>query len=110
MNEIQDTNSIVLKELFPNFDFLGSREAGSIVREQIKDNIDKKNKVILDFKGISLITQSFGDEIMGIFIRAFGDDFFKNNVEIINANGKVNAVLSIVNQYSKSQETKMVMA
>lgn len=83
-------------------DFAGSRYNGEIIREKIYEEIQKGNKVVLDFEGITLITQSFGDEIVGIFVRAFGVDFVKNNIRLINANDKIRKILNIVVGYSKN--------
>lgn len=85
-----------------NNDFAGSRYFGEIIREKTYEAIQQGNKVILDFEGINLITQSFADEIIGIFIRAFGIDFVKNNISIINANDRIRKLLNIVAGYSKN--------
>jgi len=98
MNE----NEILIKVFdIAKVDFVGSRFAGEEIRKIIDSAISKNKKAILDFENISGITQSFGDEIIGIYIRAFGIDFVKNNIEIINANDKIRTILNSVANYSK---------
>ena len=91
-----EKNEKVIK-LFEMFgeDFLGSRWAGEQVREIMEEAIMRNNQtVVLDFEGITGITQSFGDEIVGIFARAFGKDFVKKNVKAINISEDVRIILN----------------
>lgn len=82
-------------------DVAGGRYTGEIIREMAYEEIQKGNIVVLDFEGVELITQSFGDEIVGIFVRAFGVDFVRKNIRVINANDKIRKILNIVAGYSK---------
>jgi hypothetical protein len=53
---------------------------------------------VLDFEGVRGITLSFGDEIVGIFARAFGKfgkEWIKRNVKVINANENVRSILNL---------------
>jgi hypothetical protein len=53
----------------------------------MEEIIMKNGKVaVLDFEGVRGITLSFGDELVGIFTRAFGKEWIKRNVRVINAN------------------------
>jgi len=95
MVNTENKKVIKLFEIFGE-DFLGSRWAGERVRELIERAVLKdKQKAVLDFKGITGITQSFGDEIVGIFARAFGIDFVKNNIEAINMTEQVRRILNL---------------
>jgi len=77
-------------------DFLGLRVEGEVVREKMEEIVMKKGKVVvLDFEGVRGITQSFGDEIVGIFTRAFGKEWIKRNVRVINANENVRSILNL---------------
>ena len=80
--------------------FVGSRAAGEVVRALMEKAFVKGEKVTLDFEGIEGITQSFGDEIIGIFIRLKGKDFIKENVSLKNANNNIRIILNIVTKYS----------
>ncbi len=82
-------------------DFVGSRHSGEKIRHRIKEAIDKGHKVVLDFNGVSGITQGFADEAIGILIRAFGIDTVVRHVSVVNANKKVKLVLNWVANYSK---------
>lgn len=93
---------ISLKEIF-NTDFIGTRASGEVVREIAYREIKKGNKPILDFKDINGITQSFGDEIIGIFVEKFGFDFVKNNISIINADDGIKTILNMVAKYRRKR-------
>ncbi|MEM4134681.1 MAG: STAS-like domain-containing protein [Candidatus Micrarchaeia archaeon] len=91
---------IVIREIVP-YDFAGSRFTGEEIRDIMKKCFDNGESVILDFQGIEGITQSFGDEIIGIFTRIYGVDFVKNNIKLENANEKIKSILNWVVKYSK---------
>jgi hypothetical protein len=90
-------------EEFPDFDSLTLRESGLRVRMEI-EKILEENKdaiIILDFNGLELITQGFGDEIIGVLIRRKGLDFVKEKIKIVNACNFVRGTLNWVVSYSK---------
>jgi len=100
-DEIQGAAVIKLRELFPELDSLTARETGVIVRKMMEELLEKNVKIILDFEGIELITQGFGDEIVGVFVRKNGVDFVKNKIKVINANNFIRGTLNWVISYSK---------
>jgi hypothetical protein len=91
---------IKLKEILPGLDFLGVRASGEIVREQMEKAINNGDTVVIDFDGIEDITQGFGDEIVGIFTRAYGKDFIKKNIKAVNYGESIKTVLNWVVSYS----------
>jgi len=96
MDTKKDTKEITinLSEMFEGADFLGSRYDGEQVRELEDKLIKYGHKVVLNFEGIKCITQSFGDEVAGIYARAFGVDFIKQNIRAINMNENVKLILN----------------
>ena len=82
--------------------FVGSRHAGEQIRKKIKEALDRNERIILDFQGVSNITQGFADEAIGILIRAFGTDII-NHIKIVNANEKIRLILNWVANYSKKE-------
>ncbi len=94
---------LFLPELPEDFDSLVSREAGLMVRLKIIEELEKNPDavIILNFDGIELITQGFGDEIIGVLIRRQGLDFVKEKIKVINANGFIRGTLNWVASYSK---------
>ncbi|WP_299227147.1 STAS-like domain-containing protein [Sulfurihydrogenibium sp.] len=101
-DKIQDEIVIKLKELFPECSSLTLRETGFEVREIMNEILLKYNrKVVLDFDGIEIITQGFGDEIVGVFVRKNGLDFVKNKIKVVNANNFIRGTLNWVVSYSK---------
>jgi alkylhydroperoxidase/carboxymuconolactone decarboxylase family protein YurZ len=86
---------IKLFDLF-ECDFLGLRVEGEVVREKMEEIIMKKGKIaVLDFEGVRGITHTFADEVVGIFARAFGKEWVKKNVRVVNANENVRAMLNL---------------
>jgi len=107
---------IKLKELFPGIDSLTLRTSGFEVRKQMQDLlgvlpdgsiIENDTVVILDFDGIDLITQGFGDELVGVFTRAFGVDFVKRHIRVINTCEFVRGTLNWCVSYSKKMRAEM---
>jgi len=106
--EVLEVKEVIIKvkELFPeisDIDSLVSRESGLEVRLKIEDELKKNTDavIVLDFQGIELITQGFGDEIIGVLIRRQGLDFVKEKIKVINANGFIRGTLNWVASYSK---------
>ena len=97
---------IILKEFLKETE-LGSRYKGGLVREEIKPLLDKNEKVILDFQGIELATQSFLDEIFGIFVRAFGTDYIRGKLLIENVSPAIKKTINLVIAYSKKRQQEI---
>jgi hypothetical protein len=97
------TTVVDVKKEIGGFDFAGSRGSAQIIREKIKPLLDKNEKVMLDFKGIDTITQSFADEIFGVFVRAFGIEYIKNRLLIQNYNDAIKTTINFVVSYSKKR-------
>jgi hypothetical protein len=77
-------------------DFLGLRVEGEVVREKMEEIIMRNGKaVVLDFEGVRGINHTFADEIVGIFTEAFGKEWVRRNVRVINANENVRMVLNL---------------
>jgi hypothetical protein len=86
---------IKLWDLF-ECDFLGLRVEGEVVREKMEEIIMRRGMVVvLDFEGVRGIAHTFADEIVGIFARAFGKEWIKRNVRVINANENVRFMLNL---------------
>jgi hypothetical protein len=93
--------TINISSLFPGIAFLGARASGEIIREIVEKELEKGNTIILDFNGIEDITQGFGDEVIGIFVRAYGKDYLKDHIKVINYSEDVKIVLNWVVSYSQ---------
>jgi hypothetical protein len=96
MDNIRENEVIInLMEMF-GYSFLGARYDGEQVRK-LEDEIilQNKKKVVLDCEGITGMAHGFADEIVGIYARAFGVDFIKQNIRVINAIDSVKSMLNI---------------
>ncbi|MDD2651919.1 MAG: STAS-like domain-containing protein [Sulfurimonas sp.] len=86
------------------FEFIGSRGAGEIIRKKMKKELDKKGgSVTLDFVGVEQVTQSFIDEFFGIFIRAFGIEYIRGKVRLVNETEGIKDTINFVIKYSKEK-------
>jgi sugar-specific transcriptional regulator TrmB len=95
MNDDEDEVVINLAKMF-SYGFLRARYDGEQVRK-LEDEIilQNKKKVVLNCEGITGIGHGFADEIVGIYARAFGVDFIKENIRVINAAEAVRSVLNV---------------
>jgi len=94
---------INIKNETGGFEFVGSRGAGEIIRKIMKKELDSGNSVTLDFYGIEQVTQSFIDEFFGIFIRAFGIEYIKGRVRLVNETQGIKDTINFVIKYSKNK-------
>ena len=94
---------INIKNETGGFEFVGSRGAGEIIRKKMKKELDKGHTVTLDFVGIEQVTQSFIDEFFGIFIRAFGMEYIRGKVLLVNETQGIKDTINFVIQYSKER-------
>jgi len=100
MNDGEDEVVINLAEMF-DYSFLGARYDGEQVRK-LEDEIilQNKKKVVLNCEGITGMGHGFADEIVGIYARAFGVDFIKQNIRVINTIEVVRSMLNVAIQVS----------
>ena len=94
---------INIKNETGGFEFVGSRGAGEIIRKKMKTELDKGNGVTLDFSGVEQVTQSFIDEFFGIFIRAFGIEYIRGKVRLVNETQGIKDTINFVIKYSKEK-------
>ena len=111
--------TLKLSDMFPGLDSLTDRFAGFKVRQVMQNLlcvlpddslIENDIIVVLDFEGIGLITQGFGDELVGVFTRMFGVDFVKRHIRVVNANEFVRGTLNWCVSYSKKMRAEMQRA
>jgi len=104
---------IKLSEMFPGLSSLTGRDTGFKVRQKMENLLgvqfdgtilENDTVVVLDFDGIELITQGFGDELVGVFTRFYGVDFIKRHFKVINASEFVRGTLNWVVSYSKKMK------
>ena len=107
--------TIRFKDLFPEITSLTGRDTGFSVRQKLQDLlgvqpdgslIENDVFIILDFEGIELITQGFGDEIVGVFTREFGVDFIKRHFKLVNACEFIRGTLNWCISYSKKMRAE----
>ncbi len=92
---------INIKNEIGGFNYAGSRDSGVKIRKTLRENLEQGVSLMLDFMGISGISHSFVDEIVGIIVRAHGMDFIKNKLMLNNDNAEIKSLLNLVIQESK---------
>lgn len=84
------SNKIKIKDCISKYKSLGlGRETGKQVRTELEDKLIKNNEIVLDFKDVSMLTNSFIDELIGKKIKEIGLDEFKKSIHIINCNDNI---------------------
>jgi STAS-like domain of unknown function (DUF4325) len=73
----------------------GSRKAGTPVRNKLKNLVRflDKNKIVVDFGDIHLISSSFADEVFGKLFLELGPLDFSNKIELKNLDGTVKLLI-----------------
>jgi hypothetical protein len=94
---------INIKNETGGFEVVGSRGAGEIIRKKMKKELDNNKHVTLDFCGVEQVTQSFIDEFFGIFIRAFGIEYIRGKVKLVNETQGIKDTINFVIKYSKEK-------
>jgi hypothetical protein len=83
--------SYILKDRASGY---GTRQSGSRTRNEILNLYKESKKVInIDFDGISVITSSFADELIGKLVIEFGFYGFNNIVRLKNMNTLIQGIL-----------------
>lgn len=57
----------------------GTRDMGAKIREQLRPLLDKDEKVILDFTGVNVVTNSFADECIAKLLLEMSLDELKKH-------------------------------
>lgn len=84
------SNKIKIKDCISKYKSLGlGRETGKQVRTELENKLIKNNEIVLDFKDVSMLTNSFVDELIGKKIKEIGLDEFKKSIQIINCNDNI---------------------
>lgn len=72
---------------------LGTRDLGAQIRVSIQQEIEKNDKVFLDFQNVEVITNSFANECFGKLREAITTEIFKSKVAFINTNDFIQRVI-----------------
>ena len=72
---------------------LGTRDLAAKLREDVLLDIDENDKIIFDFEGVNVITNSFANEYFGKMIERISVEKFRNKFAFINANDFIQRVL-----------------
>ncbi|MCE3047389.1 STAS-like domain-containing protein [Helicobacter kayseriensis] len=83
--------------MFEDFDFLGSRDSGEILRKRIIELLETKDwQVVVDFQRIDRVSHSFADEVFGLLYAKFGLDVIKRKIVLENAQDNIKNLANFV--------------
>lgn len=81
-------------------DFGEDKDAAAALREsKVRPSIAKGKRIIIDFKGVTLVTQSFIHALISDVLRVQGEDAL-DYLEFQNCEAVVKGIISTVVQYS----------
>ena len=72
---------------------LGTRDLGAQIRVSIQQEIERNDKVFLDFQNVEVITNSFANECFGKLREAVTTEIFKSKIAFINNNDFIQRVI-----------------
>jgi len=72
---------------------LGTRDLASKLRDDIVFEVDKRDKIVFDFEGVDVITNSFANEYFGKLINIITTEKFKEKFAFTNVNDFIQRVL-----------------
>lgn len=65
---------------------LGTRQLGARVREMLLPLIESNDKVVLDFEGVSVVSNSFADECLAKLLLVMPFDVLKQRTTFVSVN------------------------
>ena len=75
--------------------FHGGRASGQMLRMELEEALQSADRVILDFSGVGIVTQSFIDELIGVLILEHGPRILQR-LSFKGCNEDVRAVIRFV--------------
>ncbi len=72
---------------------LGTRETGKEIRNTILETLKNEEDIIFDFDGVSILSNSFADEVFGKLIGCISFEKFKEKTKFQNINDTVKTVI-----------------
>ncbi|HEK21111.1 STAS-like domain-containing protein [Mucilaginibacter sp. HC2] len=73
---------------------LSTRVAGAAMRKQIIQGIEKKEKIVFDFSGVDIVSNSFADECFAKLMIHFDLPVVKEHTTFQNASPFIKAVIA----------------
>ena len=73
--------------------YFGSRRGGRRMRRMVRNLLDRRPSIVLDFEGVGVITSSFADEFFGRLFVAMGPRAFMSRIRMINVDLTVEGLI-----------------
>lgn len=71
----------------------GSRRGGRRIRRMVRNLLQARPRVVLDFEGVGIITSSFADEFFGRLFVSMGPRAFMTRIRLINVDATVEGLI-----------------
>lgn len=90
IDDMFQDNGTLLYNIFENCEGTATRDAGRLLRNDIINTIKRtRQKMVLDFNGIDVVSSSFIDELIAKMILEMGIITFNQTISIININDTI---------------------
>lgn len=90
-------------------EILNTRDLGEKFRNMINNNLEEKEKIVLNFEKVNSISQSFADESLGKLVQRIGFSNFKEKIKMINLNeNNISVVRYVISQRLKKANRAVV--
>ena len=93
IENLEDENNNIIYKLADKSSGTGTRESGSAIRNEIINISNQTTSVIiLDFTGVSLVSSSFADELVGKLVVKYGFVGFTQRFRLFSMNETIQAI------------------
>ncbi len=83
-------------------DFLGTRELGVEIRQEIINILKINSSVTIDFEGINMISHSFADEFVGKLVGELTSNIFKDKIRFSKVAPEIAPIIRyVINSHLK---------
>jgi len=86
----------------------GTREMGARIREQLRPLINGEDRVVLDFTGVNVVTNSFADECIAKLLLEMSLDEFKKHTTFkgLNPVAEKSVLVALQRRYRVIKESR----
>ncbi|MDW0359012.1 STAS-like domain-containing protein [Halomonas venusta] len=75
-----------------SFEYKGSlanRVSAAQERRKIEEAVGQRQKVVIDYSGVTSLSGSYADELFGILVKFYGADAVKTSIKVVGARTEV---------------------
>jgi hypothetical protein len=95
-SEVSMGNERIVFRLAERGEFLGSRKLGGEIRHELEVALDQGKNVVVDFEGITMVSHSFADELIGKLAAVLGIEAFRLRMRLVKVVPEIAPILRYV--------------